>query len=97
MKGTNKLRDYGCLECGKIVKVPLIEPYEGQEKPTGIWLSNQYFESVGVLCWECASKLCNEGIIGIGGGYGLEPDAVLMKSWNFGHIENLLDQEENDR
>jgi len=65
-----KLETHGCIECDKPTKVPMIQPYEGEEKPTGMTVDymdeDQDTHILGVLCKECAFKLCDEGIVSIG-------------------------------
>jgi len=90
-----KLEEHGCLNCGKKVKVVRIEPYKGKEHPRGLWLNSLDGECViGVLCWDCASKLCDDGFIGICGGGGFQPDAFISKDFPIKHPEFLLEEEE---
>jgi len=91
MNNTN-LEEHRCLECNTPVKVPLIHPYEGDEKPTGMSLhfmdDHQNTHLVGVLCMECAFRLCREGVIGISyGGFPHSWEADLNTPHKFPFVE----------
>ena len=88
------LEEYNCLNCGKLVKVPMVEPYKGKEKPSGIILNDYEDEAIGVLCWDCAEKLCREGFILIACGGYLEPEAYIVKDFPIKHPEFLFDKED---
>ena len=64
-----------CIECGKEIKISE-EASEVKDK-NGIscfrWMDEDQ-EYTGGICWDCASKLCDEGKGSICGGGGLAPD-----------------------
>ena len=81
----HELQINACIECDKEVKWPRILPYEGEEKPNGMIIDcydeNGNEHLLGVLCKECAFKLCDEGILGIGyAGFPWSWSAVLTKN-----------------
>lgn len=83
----DRLETLRCLECDKEIKVPLTQPYKGEEKPTGFVLDdmdedyNTHY--LGAICHECAFRLCEEGKVALAGGGGLEWDATRMKTYIF--------------
>jgi len=95
----NKPFDYlefrGCLECGEFISVPRFEPYKGQMKPTGLWLTSmdeeQSIHTIGALCSKCADTLYEKEIIGFACGGGLNPEAFLHnEKWQPKFRKNLL-------
>ena len=82
-----KLETHGCIECDKPVKVPMVTPYDGPEEVTGMTVEyideDQNTHLIGVLCYDCASKLCDEGIVGIAMGGGGPPEAWVHKLHDF--------------
>jgi len=82
------LETHRCLECNAEVRVPLIWPYEGVEKPTGIplYYMDEYQDShlFGALCFDCASHLYDEGVVAIGySGFPHSWGACLEKPHSF--------------
>jgi len=70
----------------------MVQPYEGEEKPTGMpisyWDDLQNTHLLGIICFECASPLCNKGIIGIGyAGFPHSWGADLIGPYKF-HFED---------
>jgi len=59
-----------CHNCGKQTIVPTVSPCRESDKLTGMWLSqmDEDFgeEKIGVLCADCAFKLCDEGKVSLG-------------------------------
>jgi hypothetical protein len=77
-----KLREGKCYYCDKIVKAPLVEPYEGKEEPTAMTLhsSEDYKDTyLGMICFDCAfSRMrANQLIIGYAG-FPWSWEAVLV-------------------
>jgi hypothetical protein len=83
----DKLETLRCIECDKEIKIPLVQPYKGKEKPTGFVLDDidedQNSHYMGAICHDCAFRLCNEGKIALGGGGGLEWDATRFGDYIF--------------
>ena len=69
------LEKHRCLNCKKETVVARVSPCDEPEKLTGMWLSEMddfYTEkTVGVLCADCAFKLCDEGKVTLGFSGGL--------------------------
>jgi len=69
------LEEHSCENCKKTTVVARISPCRESEKLTGMWLTYMdedfRMHTVGVLCKDCAFKLCDEGKISLGfsGGY----------------------------
>ena len=61
---------HACWKCGKQTVVARVSPCREREKLTGMWLHSMdedFIEHViGVLCMDCAFKLCDEGKIMLG-------------------------------
>jgi len=86
------LETHRCLECNAEVRVPMILPYKGGEKPTGMPLyymdENQNRHLLGVLCDTCAFQLCNRGVVAIGyAGFPHSWDAEVVKPHDFPYEE----------
>lgn len=64
-----------CQDCRKSIIVPRITPCQEPSRITGIWIysydNDADFVPAYFLCWDCASKRCDEGKISLGfvGGY----------------------------
>ena len=84
----SKLEEHQCMECDKLVKVPMTLPYDGEEKPTGISIDYiddyQNTHLLGILCVECAFSLCDKGIICLGyAGFPHSWDGYLSEPYIF--------------
>ena len=59
-----------CWKCAKETVVPRVSPCSENDKLTGMWLitiGNDYGgKNIGVLCKECAFKLCDENKVMLG-------------------------------
>jgi hypothetical protein len=77
-----------CVECGKPVQTPQVLPYDGKEKQTGMPYHQEGYdgfetEYLGLLCFDCANKLCNEGKIIIGyAGFPYSWEATLSPTFS---------------
>jgi len=93
-----KLKETHCIECNTPIKVAHIQPYEGEEEPTGIPIVSYdaYFNihHLGYLCMKCTSRLVEEGIIGTGyAGYPYSEEANLVKPHKFPFREKFDDDD----
>jgi len=69
------LETRNCENCGKETVVARISPCSEPSKLTGMWLirMDEFFneKTVGVLCKDCAFKMCDDGKVSLGFGGGL--------------------------
>ena len=81
------LQTESCYKCGKQTVVPTVSPCRESDKLTGMWLSRMDEDfnekTIGVLCKDCAFKLCDEGKVSLGFSGGLlgnlaNWDAILV-------------------
>lgn len=64
------LETHPCENCGKQTVVARISPCSEPDRLTGMWLrrmdEDSGIHSVGVLCVDCAFKLCDENKVALG-------------------------------